>query len=699
MSKHKELLVRVYITVLVVILVALTLAFRVVKINVIEGDKWRERGDSLYVKHFPVEAERGDIIGRNGELLATSLPLFEIRMDTRANGLSEEVFKKGVDSLAYFLSRHANTEWSQSRYRKYLIKQRSKGARYVLIKREANYAELERFKSFPIFRRGQNRGGFIAIRNNQRLRPYGDMASRTIGYARETVQPVGLEGYFDKEMRGTDGKRLMQKVKNAWIPVLQDEYVAATRGADVHTTIDIRMQDIVETALMRAAAHNKPEWATAVLIETETGAIRAIANLDRASGGGYYEGYNHAIGSPTEPGSTFKLASVMAMMEDGYADLDSRVDLQNGRTTFYRQRMEDSHWHEYREVDLRQAFEISSNVGIATLADNAYGKTRKGEEFIARLNQFGLNQTTGVRIPGEVAPYIKEAYDVKQNWSATSIPWMSHGYELQITPLQLLSFYNAVANDGTMMKPFLVTGVARNGRIETKYEPEVVIDQIAKPETVRKAQELLYGVMLRGTGKDKQSDYVQIAGKTGTAVLNYFGNGEGSKKYQGSFAGYFPAEQPKYSLIVVVYGPTQHGYYGGSVALPAFKDIAEQVMALDPVEWKQDTTMLSSDYMVAAGFGKDVEVITQELGVAYGSVAKTDWVMWKQGQENEDIEPREITTSKMPDLMGMGLRDAIYLLENAGMKVHYNGVGKVRKQSVKAGENVSKGAQIYLELN
>ncbi len=697
MSKHKELLIRVYVTVLVVILIAFVLAFRVVKVNVIEGDKWRARGDSLYVKYVPVEAERGDILGRDGRILVTSVPFFEIRMDTRANGLTDEVFQRDVDSLAYYLSRHTDNGWSQGRYRNWLIQQRNKGQRYLLIKRNVNYAELERFMTFPIFRRGQNKGGFIAVKKPKRLKRYGDLASRTLGLARENAQPVGLEGYFDKEMRGVDGKRLMQRVKNAWIPVTHEESIEPSRGADVYTTIDIDMQDIVESALHRAAAYHEPEWATAVLMESSTGAILAIANLDRAKGGGYYEGYNHAVGSRTEPGSTFKLASVMALLEDGYADLDTRVDLHNGRKEFYGQLMQDSKWHKYREVDMREAFERSSNVGIATLADEAYGHDRKGQEFIEKFHQFGLNQTTGIRIPGERAPYIKEAYNVEQSWSATSIPWMSHGYELQLTPLQTLSFYNAVANDGKMMRPHLVTAIGRNGKIERRFKPEVVKASIAKNQTIDKAKELLHGVMLRGTGKDHRSAHIEVAGKTGTTVLDYFRE-SGRKKYQGSFAGYFPADNPRYSLIVLLYDPMKNGFYGGQVALPAFMEIAERVSALEPVEWKPDTVSVEGEYLVSAGYSEDMNTITGELGIAFGQVVESDWIEWKRSSETSVIGAVSIENGIVPDVVGMGLRDAVYILENAGLEVDPVGVGKVRKQSIKAGTKVSNGTRVRIEL-
>ena len=593
------------------------------------------------------------------------------------------------------------TNRSQAGYRNYLIKKRKEGARYLLIKSEVNYAELERFKQFPIFRLGQNKGGLITVRKSERLKPYGYLAERTLGSVRDNVQPVGLEGYFNEEMRGKDGLRLMQKVRNAWIPVLQQDFIEAERGADLITTLDIRMQDIVESALMKAVEHHQAKWGTAVLMEVETGAIRAIANLDHATGGGYYEGFNHAVGSATEPGSTFKLATVMALLEDGYADLDTRVDLHNGKKVFYNHTMNDSQWHPHREVDMRQAFEMSSNVGIATLADEAYARKKKSKEFIARLNQFGLNRTTGIKIPGESAPYIKDAYNNDQNWSATTVAWMSHGYECQITPLQMLVFYSAVANGGKMMTPYLADAVVKDGKTLQEFGPEVAISRIAKDETIAKAQELLEGVMLRGTGKGDQSDYVTIAGKTGTAVIDYFRSGEGRKKYQGSFAGYFPVENPKYGLIVLLNDPSLNGFYGGYVALPAFKEIAEHVMALTPMQFMptpKDSSTMDEVYTVAAFANKtDIEQIARTLGVEYSNVVESDWVSWDAAQGDE-LAMRGMEGLEIPNLKGMGLKDAVFLLENAGLEVQTKGVGKVKKQSVKAGKKVSKGTRIQLVL-
>ena len=688
---------------LVVIAVAALLSYRVFEIAIIQGDRWSTKGDSLYLEYFPIDAQRGDIYASHGELLATSLPLFEVRMDLRANGLTDEIFRAGVDSLAWCLSKYANTSWSANTYKNYLVKRRAKGDRYLLIARNIDFATLEQYRKFPIFRLGQNRGGMIAVRTNKRVHPYKMLAARTLGYVRESVQPVGLEGYFDNEMRGVEGKRLMQKVRNAWIPVNQFDQVEAQRGADIVSTLDVELQDIVQDELHKAVEHHNAKWGTAVLMEVNTGFIRAIANYDRHENGTYYEGYNHAVGSATEPGSTFKLPAVMAMFEDGLADLNTRVDLHNGKSSLYGQRIEDSHWHPHRETDLRHAFEISSNVGIATIADDVYGKSRKGKLFIDKLKQFGLNRTTGVCIPGESQPQIKEAYNTEQRWSSTSIPWMSHGYELRITPLQLLTFYNAVANNGVMMKPRLVTSVQRNGKVLQKFPAEVAIDRIATQQTIDRAHELLEGVMVRGTGESEQSEYVTMAGKTGTAVVEYFLENGGRRKYQGSFAGYFPVENPKYSLIVVIYDPTTNGYYGGTVALPAFRSIAERSMArTEAKDLRSVTDSVATEKSIevaqaSVGYRPDMELLGAAFGMPFEQVEESDWVRWESGEKQQLLK---CTTSagEVPDLVGMGLRDAVFYLENAGLKVSVKGTGKVKKQSVRPGTKVSRGTRIELQL-
>ncbi|MDX1476067.1 MAG: penicillin-binding protein [Saprospiraceae bacterium] len=700
MSKHNELLFRVYFTMVMVVLCALLLSFKAVKINVIEGERWSAKGDSLYLKYMPVRAERGNILDVQGRLLATSLPIFEIRMDLRADGLTDEVFKSGIDSLAWCLSRYVNPSWSERRYRDHLIKRRNRGDRYLLIARNINYAQLERIKRFPIFRLGPNKGGFIIERQNKRSTPYGILAARTIGYVRPNVQPVGLEGYFNDQLRGEDGKRLMQRIstRGTWIPVRNLGQIDAKRGADIVTTIDVDIQDLAESALYDAVYQHNAQWGVAIVMDVKTGAIRAIANLE-PDNGRLIEKYNYAVGAATEPGSTMKLASMMAMLEDDLVTLDTKVDITNGYARFYNADMYDT--GNYGDtVDLRTAFEKSSNVGIAKTVQRVYGEPRQADKFIARLRQFGLDRTTGVEIPGEAAPHIKEAYNTEQSWSGISLPWMSTGYEVQMTPLQMLTFYNAVANNGRMMRPYLASAVVQDGRTVKSFKPKVAISQIASRETITKAQELLAGVVLRGTAKAHRSEYVSFAGKTGTAVIEYFKNSSDRKKYQGSFAGYFPADDPQYSCLVMIYNPRGSEYYGSDVALPAFVEIAEGVMALSPRKSSIDGSRNKPDSNlppVKFAYKTDIQEIGNALDVRFDEIADSEWVALENPQRNA-LTARNMEDMRLPDLRGMGLRDAVFLLENAGLEVSTSGAGRVIRQSVRAGTQVSKGTRVQLVL-
>lgn len=705
MSKKNELLIRLYIVLVFVVITAIALFVKAAQISVIEGDHWRAKGDSLYLKYMPVEADRGNILADDGSLLATSLPFFEIRMDLHADGLKDEIFRKHVDSLAWYLSKYANRSWTQHRYRNYLVQQRAKGNRYLLISKSISYSELEKFKQFPLFRLGRFRGGFIVERRSHRAFPYKELAARTLGSVRPGAQPVGIEGYYDDKLAGEEGQRLMQRVSGGtWIPVSDLSEIEAKRGMDVHTTINVRYQDIVHNALLKAVQHHNARYGTAILMDVKTGAIKAISNLSANGNGAYTEDFNFAVGASIEPGSTMKLASVMALLEDSYADLDTKVRLNGGYARFYNRDLRDSEPHGLDSCDMRKAFEVSSNVGIATLINDAYGKTRKAEEYIARLKQFGLNRTTGIKIPGEEPPFIKEAYNNEQRWSGTTLPWMSIGYELEITPLQMLSFYNAVANDGRMMKPYIVEAILRDGRkVVQKFKPEVVIERIASEETIMKAHELLEGVALRGTASRQQSELVSFAGKTGTSLVEYFLPDNGRKKYQSSFAGFFPVGDPQYSCIVVVNDPKQYGYYGSAVALPAFREIAEKlaVIEYDKAAFARvDTTVKQQQkHLPEVQFANrsDVENMVSFLDLRVDRMPESQWVALN-GEEKLEAAEIRVEERQVPDLRGMGLKDALYLLENAGLKVKVRGVGKVRRQSLQAGTPVTEGASIELQL-
>ena len=485
-----------------------------------------------------------------------------------------------------------------------------------------------------------------------------------------------------------------------WDDLLDHE---VKKGDDLHTTIDIGMQDIVHHTLESHLIKTDALKGTAIVMEVSTGAIKAISNIGKTKSGSYAEVLNYGVGEIAEPGSTFKLATVVAMLEDGYAELDTKVNLGGGKRKFYDITMYDSKMHGIQESDLREAFEISSNVGIATLANKYYGPQNRRRQYIDRLKSFGLADKTGIEIRGEGQPYIKDPVSNQKDWSGTTIPWMSHGYELQLTPLQLLNFYNAIANDGKLMKPYLVKEIRNRHGVIKSFKPTVLKDRIASEKTVDIAQELLKGVVQRGTAKNLRSNIVSMAGKTGTTVVGY-ANKELPKKYNASFAGYFPADEPKYSMIVIVYQP-KGAYYGSSVAAPVFKEIAEKFTATD-LETQQLIAEINNTQGgevinlpgKESGHKEDFMNIFQFVDLAFKEKSKSSWVEVDPFESKMIIDRKKIKKSEVPDVRGMGARDAIYVLENLGMKVDIEGIGKVYKQSLTPG-SANKGAPIKIYLN
>jgi len=577
----RELLIRVYIVALAMVGVACLLFYKAAKISIVEGEHWRSMGDSLYLKYMPVIADRGDILAADGSLMTTSLPFFDLHVDFKAEGLREDIFKANVDSLAYYLSTYVNPSVSKGQMRDWLIQKRRSGDRYALLTKDVSIRDLERIKTFPIFRLGKNKGGLIIDRQHVRVKPYKLLASRTLGLDRDNAQQIGLERTFDDYLKGEEGQRLMQRVTGgAWIPVSNLADLEGRRGADVVTTIDPEIQDIAEYALLEGMENSHGSKGTAVVMDVETGAILAMANLG-ATGNGYDEDYNYAVGFSSEPGSTFKLASVMALLEDDGADLNTEVDLGGGAGKFFDRIMKDSKMHGIHASTLQQAFELSSNVGIARLVQDYYGRDGRAGQFIKRIHEMHLQEPTGIELDGEGAPMIKDPSKKEDRWSGTTLPYMSTGYECRMTPLQILRLYNAVANDGKMMKPYIVSQITREGRTIKRFRPEVVDRSIASSSTIEKAKQLLKGVVESGTAKEYKPDYYMFSGKTGTARTDYYDPNSPRKQYMASFAGYFPSDKPKYSCIVMVYDPTVGGFYGASSALPVFRKIADRCMGIN----------------------------------------------------------------------------------------------------------------------
>lgn len=699
----KEILIRVYIVALAMVGIAGLLFYKAAKISIVEGEQWRDMGDSLYLKYVPIVADRGDILAADGSLMTTSLPFFDLHIDFKADGLREDIFRSNVDSLAYYLSTYVDRSVSKTQMRDWLIQKRRRGDRYALLAKDVTIRELERIKTFPIFRLGKNKGGLIIDRQHIRVKPYKLLASRTLGLDRENAQLIGLERTFDGYLKGEEGQRLMQRVTGgAWIPVQDLDDLEGERGADILTTISPEIQDIAEYALLDGLENSQGTKGTAIVMEVETGAILAIANLG-VTGAGYDEDYNYAVGFSSEPGSTFKLASVIALLEDEGADLDTPVNLGGGKGRFYDRIMKDSKEHGIQESTLREAFELSSNVGIARLVQGYYGHDGRAGQFAKRIREMHLHEMTGIELDGEGAPRIKDPSKKEDQWSGTTLPWMATGYECRLTPLQILRLYNAVANDGKMMKPYIVSEITREGRTIKKFRPQAVDSRIASSSTIEKVQELLLGVVENGTAKEYKPDHYMFCGKTGTARTDYYDPESPRKQYMASFAGYFPADEPKYSCLVMVYDPVRGGFYGSTAALPIFRKIADRCMAINrellPKTMLPDTQITMAGVRLAGWSEKDeLNDIIDALSLDTHVEGDGEWARLASGEEMEMEVKNILEKNLIPELYGMGIRDAIYLLENRGIHVKYEGVGRVKGQSIQSGQPIIRGSTIYLTL-
>lgn len=705
-----EVLVRVYVVLAAVVLVAVAIFTQTVKINVVEGEKWRSKGEDLYIKEVPMEAERGNILTEDGSMLATSMPFFDISWDPNSNAIDTAFWtSKSFDSLAYYLATYVNPSMTPGAMKAFLWQQKTSGKRYVEIKEDATLEQKERITSFPLFNLGQFKGGLIVVQKYNRERPFGVLANRTIGYAQGDTVMVGIEGAYNDILQGEEGTQLMYRVGGGmWIPLQNLSKIEPKPGQDVVTTIDINLQDITESALSKAMVQYQAESGIAILMDVKTGAIKAIANLAWTKEGKLWETFNHAIGSSTEPGSTFKTASMLALLEDGYIDLEDSIDLEQGVTIYHDAELKDAHPHTLNRVSVKHAFGMSSNVGISRLVYNNYGTKNKADKYIERLRDFYLDQPTGIEIGGEVEPFIKKAYSEEDGWSGTTLPWMSIGYELTTTPLQLLSFYNAIANDGVYVKPYLVREVQQYGETIKRFPVTEVKGRIASKKAIRQMQQLLETVVDSswGTAYSARSEAYRFAGKTGTAQLNYQRLNEKTKVggYQASFAGYFPAENPVYSCMVLISKP-KAGVYGGTVALPVFKEIADKAIAtrleLYPVLNTGDEVAFEAKQMPDkdAGFRTDIQYIMSELGLDYYNKADGDWAVLRSAEPDSlKLMKRIVEDKTVPNVIGMGLRDALYVLENKGLKVQFGGgYGKVVTQSITPGTRVA-GQTVWLRL-
>ena len=652
-------------------LILFAVIFRVVNIQYFQGEKYKKLSTELTIKQFTITANKGNVYAADGNLLATSMSKYTIRMDVMA-AVQNKVFEKNIAALSKELSNMLGN--SQAYYQNKLRTAKRRKNRYLLIARNVGYNDYLKMKKFPIFNLGVYKGGFIAEHKTVREHPIGKIAERTIGYD-DFRGEAGIEGAFADFMQGENGLRWKQKIaKNQWKPISDVNEKEPIDGHDIITTIDVNIQDITHHALLRQLEYFEADHGCAVVMETATGEIKAISNLGRTSKGKYYEKRNYAVWESHEPGSTFKLASLMAALDDKVIDTSTVVDTEKGRIYINNRKVEDSKKGGYGKISAARVFEVSSNVGIVKLIKEHYD--HQPQKFISKLEEYGFTKPIGFQIKGEGKPYVPKPSD--KSWSKISLEWMSWGYGISITPMQTLMFYNSVANNGVMVKPHFVKELRREDKAEKTFNTEIVNPRIASPETLKKIRKVMENVVIKGTADNIYSPNFSMAGKTGTAkkyiprVKNKDGEWEGgyysTERYVASFAGFFPAENPKYSCIVVVHDPDKKkGYYGATVAAPVFKEIAQKIYTTTPIDHQS-----VEDKVMFAAIENQYETYTKIINKEY---------------------------TQVPNVKGMNGMDAVSMLENIGLKVQFSGVGKVKDQSIKKGEKLVKGSTIVLKLS
>ena len=710
MEIRKAILTRFGLVYAIIVLFCLYIIVRVLFIQ--HTPRWEKEAKKLEIKEFAIAARRGDICASDGSPLATSVPYYELRMDMGAPGLAKDFYNK-VDSLSMCLSGFFRDK-SAGAYRAELRRAFNQQKHYFLLNpRKVSFAELQQIKKFPILRRGRNKGGLMPEQSDERVYPSGGLAIRTLGKLTKDAPEgstgnagaFGLEQSFEKELKGEDGIAVKQNMSGRWFIISKDD---PEDGRNIVTTLDVRMQDQVTYALKLQMEKSRAAYGTAILMEVKTGDIKAIANFGVNKKGELIGGYqNYAIGNAgcSEPGSTFKLASLMAAFEDGKIDTSTMVETGNGIWKYKKIEIKDSDYKKggHGTITAKHAFELSSNIGLAKLITQAYAG--KEQDFIDRVRKMGMFEKLDLGIQGEAKPYINQPDD--KTWSGISLAWLSFGYELKVTPLQTLTFYNAVANGGCMMKPRLVKGITENGNVREKIGTKRLKWSICSARTLRMARAMLEGVVTNGTAKGLETKAYKIAGKSGTAQVanNKDGYTKGGQKiYQSSFAGYFPADDPKYSCIVVINDPKGGDFYGSSVAGPVFKQIADYVYAYElglSEDVKLPIAKIENDIPgITAGRKKDIAKVLNELDILNGfAFTKSEWVEAKPDEDGLQLSNREIQKGMVPNVRGMGATDAVYLLENNGMKVSVRGRGKVKSQSVRAGTRIQRGQSIVLVLS
>jgi|TARA_B110000305_G_scaffold18631_1_gene17186 cell division protein FtsI (penicillin-binding protein 3) len=662
-TTKKHIINRTYIVSALILILAISIVVKLINIQFVKGDYYIGLSEENNIKNIIIPANRGSVYSSGGKLLATSVPKYDIRFDALAP--SDKNFNENLtklsNSLSVFYNKPANY------YMKLLKNARDSKNRYLLIARNLGYNDQVKIKNFPLLNLGSFKGGLIIEQKTKRDYPMGGVAQRTIGYERKddqgNVTRPGIDGAFgSKYLQGVDGKRLSQKIgKGQWKPIEDFNQIEPQDGLDIYTTIDVKIQDVAHFALLEQLEKFKADHGSVVVMEVSTGEVKAISNLGRTSVGTYYEKLNYAVGESHEPGSTFKLMGMVAALEDKVVDTSDVIDTERGVLSFYGRNVRDSKKGGYGKISVAKAFEVSSNTAMVKLVNDNYKDNP--EKFIDRLYSMGLNNTLDLPILGEGIPKITHPSD-KNNWDGLDLPWMAFGYGVSITPLQTLAFYNAIANDGVMLKPRFLKEVKDFDKTIEVFNKEVINPSVCSKETARKVQKMMQNVVEKkhGTAHNIYSPSFSMAGKTGTCQTEYW---KESGLYISSFAGYFPAENPKYSCIVVIHKPEKKiGYYGNVVAAPVFKKIAQKIYSDTAIEDRL----------------KEIEISQLE-------------------SKNEIYITSDEDRSLMPNVTKLNLSDAIALLENLGLVVEVSGNGNKINQSVKSGSKINKNQKVILKLS
>lgn len=704
MEIRKVITLRFGIIYFLIALFGLVIIARILIIQNVDTEKWQQIAKDLRNNTADIWAKRGNICADDGSILSTSVPYYEIRMDMQAPRI-QQVFAKESEAMVEELSGFFG--FSKMDFRNRLKVAFDKGNRWFLVNpKQLDHNQFQEFRKLRTMSRSYFGSGLVVVTENKRILPHGDLASRTIGVLNKGVFGgmhgyvgyTGVEGLSENYLAGQNGMALKRNYSGSWIntPLIEPK-----EGKDVITTINVNLQDYAQSSLGKQMEISQAEWGTAIVMEVKTGNIKAIANMGLKKDGTYGETYNYAFGHQgcSEPGSTFKLMSMIVAMEEGYVDTTDMFDTGRGMWEYKRQKMLDSDYDKggHGMLSMKRIFELSSNIGTAKIITKFYEGREK--DFIDRIYSFGLNKPLGLGFLGEAVPRIK--YPTDPDWWGPSLAWIAHGYEIKIAPIQTLAFYNAVANNGVMVKPKFIEEIRENGIPVRKFKTEVVNPSICSKNTLVKAQDLLKGVCSHGTGRNLRNPYYTIAGKTGTAVMADENRGYkagGVKKYQASFCGYFPADNPQYSIIVVIVGP-KGKFYGGSVAGPVFRGIADKVYAsyLEPA--KDSIPPYAEVPVVKPGLKEDVMLFSQELGFKTQSQNMTaDYVTVANDTMTVFVTGVTDTPGTVPNVVGMGATDAVYLLEKEGLTTRINGFGRVFRQSLTPGMPVTKGETISLEL-